>query len=400
VRTLIFLFLFLLIPVSSYSETIEKIEIYGLKWTKEKFVRRELLFKEGDEFSEEKLKKSIRNLLNTHLFYRIVPEINKKNEKVTVKLKIKERFPIVPIPKFRIKTDESFRTGVEVRDYNLRGMGHHLFVGYTRWFKNENGERNAYLYSKFYRVLEDKVDIGAGVNFYESHNNNFVKDGTVIGKYDLKILRTNFYLTKYLDAEKIHRITAGLRPEFIRYSDWIRDIDEYYVDFSYTIDKTTDMVYYTKGSFFYVYAELAEPTLSSVFTGRLIASYSNSIRRREVDTITYGISAGTKVGYSGNGFILNAGIPGYTSEKVGGKRFLSFNISYRMAVIGRSVFLKPTIAGGDAFSSKPDDLLLSPGMEIEAFWAKLVDGIIRFRIFKGIGNGSDTQTSLKFGFRW
>ena len=57
-RTLIFLFLFLLISVSSYSKTIEKIEIYGLKWTKEKFVRRELLFKEGDEFAEEKLKKS------------------------------------------------------------------------------------------------------------------------------------------------------------------------------------------------------------------------------------------------------------------------------------------------------------------------------------------------------
>jgi hypothetical protein len=247
--------------------------------------------------------------------------------------------------------------------------------------------------------LEDKVDIGAGVNFFESYNNNFVNDGTV-RKYNLKTLRTNFYLTKYLDAEKIHRITAGLRPEFIRYSDWIRDVDEYYVDFSYTIDRTTDMVYYTKGSLFYVYTEFAEPTLSSVFTGSLIASYSNSIRRRDVDTVTYGISAGTKVGYSGNRFILNAGIPGYTSEKTGGKRALSFSISYRMAAIGKSVFLKPTITGGDAFRNKPDDFLLSPGVEVEAFWAKLVDGIIRFRIFKGIGSGSDTQTSLKFGFRW
>ncbi len=389
-----------MISVNSYSETIEKIEICGLKWTKEKFVRRELLFKEGDEFSEEKLKKSIRNLLNTHLFYKIIPEIDKKDEKVTVKLKIKERFPIVPIPKFRIKTDESFRAGVEVRDYNFRGMGHHLFVGYTRWFRNENRERNGYLYSKFYRVLEDKIDIGAGVNFFESRNNDFVKDGTTVGKYDLKILRTNFYLTKYLDAEKIHKVTVGLRPEFIRYSDWISDVDEYYLSFGYTVDKTTDMVYYTKGSLFYVYTELAQPTLSSVFTGRLIASYSNSVRKREIDTITYGISAGTKVGYSGDGFILNAGIPGYTSEKTEGKRFLSFNISYRMAVVDKSVFLKPTIAGGDAFSSKPDDFLLSPGIEVEAFWAKLVDGIIRFKIFKGIGNGSDTQTSLKFGFRW
>ena len=33
-------------------------------------------------------------------------------------------------------------------------MGHHLFVGYTRWFRNKNGERNVYMYSKFYRVLE------------------------------------------------------------------------------------------------------------------------------------------------------------------------------------------------------------------------------------------------------
>ncbi|WP_163328600.1 POTRA domain-containing protein [Desulfurobacterium thermolithotrophum] len=399
-RTLLLLLFLLLLPMKTYSAVIEKIEIIGLKWTKEKFVRRELLLKEGDTFSKEKLKNSIRNLLNTHLFYRITPEVKEKDGKVTVVLKTKERFPIVPIPKFRAKTNGTFKTGIEIRDYNFRGMGNHIFLGLTKWFKNEHSERNFYINSMFYRIIKDRIDVGITLNFFNSYNNVFTKDNKVLGNYNLKSFKANIYMIKYLDLEKIRRLMLSFRPEINRYSNWIESTNQYYLSLGFTVDKTTDMVYYTEGSFYSFYIDFAEPNLSTVFTGSLIGTYNNSLKRGNVNTFSYGGSVGTKIGYSGNGFLLDSGIPGYVSDKVKGKRFFNFKISHRLALINKTVFIKPTIAGGDAFSNIPDNFLISPGFEVEAFWARLVDGIIRFKIFKGIGNGSDVQTSLKLGFRW
>ena len=57
-KLLLWLILFL-VPSISYGKTISKIEIEGLKWTKESLIRKELLIHEGNDFSKEKLQKSI-----------------------------------------------------------------------------------------------------------------------------------------------------------------------------------------------------------------------------------------------------------------------------------------------------------------------------------------------------
>lgn len=397
-RTLIFILL-VLIPVCSYADVVEKIEIEGLKWTKERFIRRELLFKEGDQFSKEKLKKSIRNLLNTHLFYRITPEVEKKDGKVVLKLRCKERFPIVPLPRGRIKS-KSAKAGLEVRDYNLGGMGNHLFAGYIRWFGNGNRDREGYVSTNLYKFIKGKFDLGAGVSASENYDKDYIVEGEKLGKYDVKNTDMNVYITLYLDPEKIHKLTLGQLSEFSRYSDWISDKDEHYLTVGYTVDRTTDMVYYVKGSSFSVFSQLAEPSISSVFTGNLYATYSNSIRKRNFDTAKYSFSAGTKVGYSGGGFTVLAGIPGYESEKLTGKRFACIRLSYRMAVLDKSFFIEPTLFSGEVFNGSRANYLLSPGLEAEAFWAKLVDGIIRFKLFRGVGNGGSTTSLLKLDFRW
>ena len=69
------------LSASSFSAPIvESIELKGLKRVKEELVYKELLLKVGDEFDNVKLKKSIRNLMNTHLFYKIKPEIEKHDD--------------------------------------------------------------------------------------------------------------------------------------------------------------------------------------------------------------------------------------------------------------------------------------------------------------------------------
>ena len=398
-KKLFFFLLAVLLPFSGYGKTVSKIEIVGLKWTKEALVRRELLIHKGDEFSKEKLQESIRNLLNTHLFYKVVPEIREVDGKVVIKLRFKERFPIVPIPRVRLKVNKTYKIGMEVRDYNLLGMGHKLYIGYTRWFKTDNQWRNAFIYTKLYRIIKKHIDLNAGIFWAKGENIDYIEDEKVVGKYNLRTVNIPISLTSYLDPEKIKQITFGIRPTFNRYSGFISDKRLYYITAGFIFDKTSDMVYYIKGSKISLYGEIAEPIISSVFTGALFFSWENNIPAESINTYSYSISAGTKIGYSG-GLLISSDIPGYKSEETTNKHFIKCKLSWRRAILHKSVFLKPTLVVGDAFKSKPDDFLVSPGFEIVAFWAKLVDGIIKFRFYKGIGKGSNTQTNLKFDFRW
>ncbi|TCK05429.1 POTRA domain-containing protein [Phorcysia thermohydrogeniphila] len=398
-KKLIIFLLAVLFPLSGYGKTVSKIEIVGLKWTKKALVRKELLIHEGEEFSKEKLKKSIRNLLNTHLFYKVVPEIKEVDGKVVIKLRFKERFPIVPIPRVRLKADGTYKAGMEVRDYNLFGMGHRLYVGYTRWFGTDNHWKNAFIYTKLYRIIENDIDLNAGISWAKGEDIEYVEDNKVLGKYNLRMVSIPISLTSYLDPEKVKQIIVGIRPTFSHYSEFVSDRRFYYLTFGLVFDRTSDMVYYIKGSRAYIYGEVAEPTTSSVFTGALFFHWENNIHVNYVDTYSCSFSAGTKVGYS-EGFFVNSGIPGYKSEKTINKRFLRWNFSLKKAIVGKSVFLRPNLTVGDAFKSRPDDLLIAPGFELTAFWAKLADGIISLKFSKGIGKGSDTQTNFRFDFRW
>ncbi|RUM42698.1 MAG: hypothetical protein DSY35_04895 [Desulfurobacterium sp.] len=393
------IFFILLFPLNAHSQVISKIELVGLKWTKVAFVRRELLFKEGDTYSEEKLKKSVRNLLNTHLFYRIETQVREVNGKVVVKLRFKEKFPLVPIPRMFFKTNGSFKGGVEVRDYNLFGMGHRLYVGYTRWFKTENTWKDAFIYTRLYRFLKDKSDLSAGIFWNKGENVSYTENGRVIGTYSLETISLPVYVTSYLDLEKVKQLTVGVKPYFINYSKFYPNKRFYFFNLGLAFDRTTDMVYYVKGSRVVLYGEVAEPLSSSSFTGALFFSWENTIHTGSVNTYSYALAGGTKVGYSGE-LPINSYIPGYKSSEIVNRRFLKCRLSLRRSLFNRSVFFKPTVVLGDAFESSPDDLLVATGFEISAFWAKLVDGIIRFRIYKGIGKNSDTQTNLKFDFRW
>ena len=398
-KLLLILTVLFLLQEDSSGATVEKIEVKGLRWTKKEFILRELLIKPGEEFSREKLKESIRNLLNTHLFYRIEPRILKRKNGLIVVLKVKERFPIVPLPKFRIKSSGSYRAGFEVRDYNLMGMGHKIYAGYVKWFKLEDENFNYYTYFDLYRVVKGNSNIYGGLS-YSSEKEDYIVNSVKKGEYRIKKRELLLGTHIYLDEKKVNQLDVGLRPTFVEYSQILNDKHLYYAEFSYTKDLSTDMVYYQKGSLFNISINQTLPGMSSLSTGSITASYTNSVDYGNYRTGIYSLGVGTKLGYSGGGYQLTAPIPGYRSGRTSGKRYLFASISIRNPVIDRSIYFKPTLVVGDAFRWKPNDLLVASGFEVTAFWAKLVDGIIRFKLFRGIGREADTQSSLKLTFRW
>ncbi len=385
--------------VQSATLPVLEVKVEGLRWTRESFVLRELLLKPGEPFSEKKLKESVRNLLNTHLFYRVEPLVIRRKNGVIVVLKVKEKFPLVPLPRFRFKANGSYRAGMEVRDYNLFGLGHKIFAGYLKWFRTDNESYRYYIYLNLYRIIENRFNLFGGAT-YSSEREDYIVNSKKEGEYRVKKREFLIGTLIYLDRQKINQLSLSLRPVFSNYSSILQDRKIYYGELSYTRNLSTDMVYYQVGSRFNITASYSLPGVSELSTGEVTASYSNSVKYGKYRTRIYSGGFGTKVGYSGGGYQLQAPIPGYRAERITGKRYLFGSFSVRRPIVDRSIYLKPTVIAGDAFRWTPDDLLVSAGVELTAFWVKLADGMIRFKLFRGLGRGGETKTSFRLTFRW
>ncbi len=390
--SLLLVYLFIL---PARGEVIEKIEITGLKWTKKELVLKELLLKPGEEFNRELLKLSIRNLLNTHLFYEVKSKVIKEKGKVVIKLKLKDKFPLVPLPRFQVKSSGAYKAGMEVRDYNLFGLGHKVFIGYVRWFNEEQPSKHIYTYTELYRIIRNRGNLSFGVFYDESY------ETTTKGKeFKEKLIRAPVETTFYLDREKVNQLSVGIESFSSLNSGSVKDTRLQYLTFSFLKDRSTDMVYYTIGKRAKISFKLSTPKVSDFFTGEVLGSFTFSKRRGKLNTSTVSAYGGTKVGYSREGLYLKAPVPGYSPEKVYNKKFLAVNYSYRFPLIDKSVFLKPTLWVGSSFKNRPKKLLSSAGIELTAFSARIADGIIRFKIFKGIGRGGKTESSFRLSFRW
>ena len=402
-KPLIAIILYLMIPVSCLAVPIKNIELSGLRRVKPKFVRRELLFKTGDEFDRSKLKASIRNLLNTHLFYDIQPKVINNGNYVDILIRFKERYSIVPIPKFRLKTNGSYRVGGEVRDYNVAGEGHHLFIMYTKWLGGQKGEDSSVRFN-LYRFIREKINLGGGLSYSKSYDEDLYKNGRITSTYDLRSYRFNLFLLKYLDPYKMNRVLVGFSPSYNDYSvksgKGMDDRFENFMNFELIHDGITDMVYFLKGVSYGIGVDMAEPISSDVFTGDVRANFSKHIDVNGVDTFNVNADVGSKFGYSGSDFLLSANVPGFENERQKGKRTFRIKADYRFNVLDKTVFVKPVVIAGDGFDRLPDHLFLTAGGELEAMWARFVDGIISFKIYRGVGVHAKTSTLLRFGFRW
>lgn len=85
---------------------IETVVIEGNKRTKKYIITRELLFNEGDWIHADELNARLTiarlNVLNTQLFLEVIPSVNQLNDSsLVVKISVKERWYIFPIPYFK-----------------------------------------------------------------------------------------------------------------------------------------------------------------------------------------------------------------------------------------------------------------------------------------------------------
>jgi outer membrane protein assembly factor BamA len=108
--------------------------------TKERIIRQELLFKEGDIYDKKLLEESERNLRDLGFLGKVkIEETRKDNHKVDISVKTQDQWSTtVSFSGEAVGKYYSLQTYFE--EHNLLGWGKGLILGYTRTTERENGQ--------------------------------------------------------------------------------------------------------------------------------------------------------------------------------------------------------------------------------------------------------------------
>ena len=222
---------------------IAAIAFVGNRKTKERVLRAELDFKEGENVSKEGLEKRLEEnrlrLFNLQLFLWVRYETVCQNGRLTIIFEMQERWYLFPVPIFSL-ADRNFNAWWEKKDFNRIDYGLHLvqnnFRGRNELLKANFQHGFNRKYELFYTVpyFNKKRDLGfsVGGSVYQSHSvdYNAVKNelltlrqedkfpiqkryayGSIIWRENVQ-KQTSF--TASYHQEQISDSTFALNPEF------------------------------------------------------------------------------------------------------------------------------------------------------------------------------------------
>ncbi|NRA47398.1 MAG: hypothetical protein HRU09_20810, partial [Oligoflexales bacterium] len=189
--------LFLALFLSAYSyllsaKSIERIDIVGLKRTKPFVVKRELLVKEGQEFSKKQIKESCQRLRNLQIFATaecVLTEGSSPQSNVLT-ITVDERWTTIPIFKY---SSGGGTSQLIIGTYDINVFGNYLELGgqYERtgdknsgvvWYRNKRflGKRLE-LFLNLWSVARERTLIG------DRDNKTIIKNGTLLNCFPFKL---------------------------------------------------------------------------------------------------------------------------------------------------------------------------------------------------------------------
>ena len=159
---------------------VNEVLVTGNKTTKRYIILRELDFKENDTIKisglDAKLKKSKENLLNTSLFnFVTIDTSDTKENRVTIKIDVKERWYTWPVPIFEL-ADRNFNQWWETKDFERVNYGFFLNRDNFRGRKEHFALLARFGYSELYGFsynipyINKKQNSGLGFSFTYSRN--------------------------------------------------------------------------------------------------------------------------------------------------------------------------------------------------------------------------------------
>jgi len=112
--------------IPTQAQTIQSIDISGLKKTKARTVLRELPFSEGDAWQDEDKANGERRLRNTGLFAEAV--ITPPNEDGVVHIRVRDRWSLFLLPEATRSDIGNTSAGITLTEHNMWGLHHNLRI--------------------------------------------------------------------------------------------------------------------------------------------------------------------------------------------------------------------------------------------------------------------------------
>lgn len=109
---------------------IVAIEFVGNKVTREKILRQEMSLKEGDVSDPVQIEISRQAIMDLGLFTSVRFETEPRAEGVLLRVTVKEKYYILPVPKLNRDDDNKFSYGAEISFDNLSGLNQKLKLRY------------------------------------------------------------------------------------------------------------------------------------------------------------------------------------------------------------------------------------------------------------------------------
>lgn len=109
---------------------IVAIEFDGNKVTREKILRQEMTLKEGDVADPVQIEISRQAIMNLGLFSSVRADLEPREGGMLLRIAVKEKYFILPVPKLNRDDDNNFSYGAEISFDNLSGLNQKLKLRY------------------------------------------------------------------------------------------------------------------------------------------------------------------------------------------------------------------------------------------------------------------------------
>ena len=146
---------------------IVAIEFMGNKTTREKILRQEMTVKEGDVADPVQIEISRQAIMDLGLFTSVHAHLEPREGGVLLRMAVKEKYFILPVPKLNRDDDNNFSYGAEISFDNLSGLNQKLKMRYEAEDSTEvrGGKVMTSLLSYTYpRVLGGAWTLGAEIS--------------------------------------------------------------------------------------------------------------------------------------------------------------------------------------------------------------------------------------------
>jgi len=177
---------------NSTKPTVVEIEITGLWRTKEKVVRRELLFKENDTLTTKDLITSVQRLKNLQIFSKVIPLLKlKPDNKVKVILELEEKWTTIPYANLSAGGGTTYAyAGI----YDINTFGKYIETGIQ--YDNWNGRHGGVVWMRDRRFLNKRLLLGLDLWSTKRARGLYTTDGESQGNYVLETKKFKLILKK------------------------------------------------------------------------------------------------------------------------------------------------------------------------------------------------------------